>query len=148
MIIDSTALLEQATRDIVASVFQSAGQCCSALRLLVVQQDIEKPLIDMLKGAAEELRTGNPAFTHTDIGPVIDAEAKALIDNHCAKLTHAGKLVFKGKVDADAGAGHFVPSHIFKLDNIPDLERKTYTLWKKHNVLCLGPSETELKKPA
>lgn len=85
MIVDSSALVEQAVQDIAASAFDSAGQRCSALRLLCVQSDCADRVVDMLKGAMQELRCGDPAELHTDIGPVIDAEAKAGIEQHIAK---------------------------------------------------------------
>ncbi len=85
MIVDSTALPEQAVRDILASSFQSAGQRCSALRCLYVQEDVAETITDMLFGAMEDLALGDPWHLATDIGPVIDAEAKAGIDAHIAR---------------------------------------------------------------
>ena len=82
MLVDSTALPEQAVRDILASSFQSAGQRCSALRCLYVQEDIAPHLLDMLAGAMDELVLGDPWHLTTDIGPVIDAEAQAGIRAH------------------------------------------------------------------
>src|SRR5690606_31600315 len=82
MIVDSTALPEQAVRDIVASSFRSAGQRCSALRCLYVQEDIAPHLIAMIKGAMDELRIGDPWRLATDVGPVIDAEAQANIEQY------------------------------------------------------------------
>src|SRR5690606_892620 len=76
MIVDSTALPEQAVRDILASAFQSAGQRCSALRILYVQKDVEKKMLEMLEGAAKALVVGDPWSIVTDVGPVIDDEAR------------------------------------------------------------------------
>lgn len=84
MIVDSTALPEQAVRDILASTFQSAGQRCSALRVLYVQKDVEMKVTAMLKGALATLAVGDPADPATDVGPLIDAEAQAAIGGYAA----------------------------------------------------------------
>src|SRR3546814_15030755 len=76
MIVDSTALPEQVARDAVASAFQSAGQRCSALRLLCVQEDVAEGMIEMVAGAMAELSVGDPAILSTDVGPIIDGEAR------------------------------------------------------------------------
>ena len=92
MIVDSTALPEQAVRDILAAAFQSAGQRCSALRLLYVQKDVEAKVVEMLKGAMEELKVGDPWSIATDVGPVIDDEARGLDLRLCGRRwrTRAG----------------------------------------------------------
>ena len=82
MIVDSSALTEQVVVDIVASAFDSAGQRCSALRLLCIQDDVAEHTLKMLRGAMAECRMGNPERLSTDVGPVIDAEAKANIERH------------------------------------------------------------------
>jgi RHH-type proline utilization regulon transcriptional repressor/proline dehydrogenase/delta 1-pyrroline-5-carboxylate dehydrogenase len=82
MIVDSSALTEQVVIDVVNSAFDSAGQRCSALRILCVQEDNAKTLVTMLKGAMQQLIMGNPFILKTDIGPVIDLEAKQTIDQH------------------------------------------------------------------
>ncbi|MAF49409.1 MAG: bifunctional proline dehydrogenase/L-glutamate gamma-semialdehyde dehydrogenase [Rhodospirillaceae bacterium] len=127
MIVDSTALPEQAVRDIVASAYQSAGQRCSALRILAVQEDIEGSLLAMLEGAAHELRIGDPWDPATDVGPVIDAEAKAVIEAHSARMTEAGRLLFQVPLpEAIAGQGTFVAPAAFRLDRLEDLEREIF----------------------
>ena len=83
MIVDSTALPEQAVRDILASAFQSAGQRCSALRILYVQKDVETKVLEMLEGAMKALDVGDPWQIATDVGPVIDDEARAAIRAYC-----------------------------------------------------------------
>ncbi|MFT6657546.1 bifunctional proline dehydrogenase/L-glutamate gamma-semialdehyde dehydrogenase PutA [Maritalea sp.] len=123
MIVDSTALAEQAVRDIVASAFQSAGQRCSALRMLYVQQDIADNLLEMLYGAMETLKMGDPWDDATDVGPVIDAEAQSEILAYCAAQEKQGRLL--RKLDAPQ-KGYFVPPHIFKVDGIKDLEREVF----------------------
>jgi RHH-type proline utilization regulon transcriptional repressor/proline dehydrogenase/delta 1-pyrroline-5-carboxylate dehydrogenase len=93
MIVDSTALIDQAVNDVVASAFDSAGQRCSALRLLWLQADIADRFIAALKGAMAELRVGDPSLLATDIGPVIDAEAHARLERQVARLEREAKLV-------------------------------------------------------
>jgi RHH-type proline utilization regulon transcriptional repressor/proline dehydrogenase/delta 1-pyrroline-5-carboxylate dehydrogenase len=86
LIVDSSALPEQVVRDTVVSGFQSAGQRCSALRVLFVQQDIAPKLTEMLAGAMAELKVGDPALLSTDVGPVIDKDAKAMLESHAARM--------------------------------------------------------------
>ncbi|HEY5717250.1 MAG TPA: bifunctional proline dehydrogenase/L-glutamate gamma-semialdehyde dehydrogenase PutA, partial [Motiliproteus sp.] len=93
MIVDSTALPEQVVRDVLASSFQSAGQRCSALRMLYVQKDIADHLLEMLFGAMDGLQVGDPWLLSTDVGPVIDAKAKAGIEAHCAKFERQGRVL-------------------------------------------------------
>src|SRR5690606_39346021 len=93
MIVDSTALPEQAVRDIVASAFQSAGQRCSALRILYVQEDVEEKVLEMLKGAMATLKVGDPWHIATDVGPVIDEEARSGLLSYCAGMEAKGWLL-------------------------------------------------------
>ncbi len=126
MIVDSTALLEQATRDILASAFQSAGQRCSALRVLCVQVDVAEQLMEMLKGAMDELRIGDPANPANDIGPVIDEDARQIILTHCAEMERKGRVIHKLKLPSAAAGGTFVAPHLIKLDQISDLKREIF----------------------
>ncbi|KEO56404.1 bifunctional proline dehydrogenase/L-glutamate gamma-semialdehyde dehydrogenase PutA [Thioclava pacifica] len=123
MIVDSTALPEQATRDIIASAFQSAGQRCSALRCLYVQEDVADGLIAMIKGAMDELSLGDPWVLSTDVGPVIDAEAQADIAEYIAKAEAEGRVLHK--LDAPA-QGHFIAPTLIKVSGIADLEREVF----------------------
>jgi len=123
MIVDSTALPEQAVRDILASAFQSAGQRCSALRILYVQKDVEKKVLEMLKGALEALVVGDPWLISTDVGPLIDAEAQKGIGDYCAAMEAKGRLI--AKLDAPAG-GRFVAPHIFRVSGIEEMEREIF----------------------
>ena len=123
MIVDSSALPEQAVRDIVASAFQSAGQRCSALRMLYVQEDTADDLINMLKGAMDELGVGDPAQLSTDVGPVIDAEAKEALLRYCRRLEAKGKLIKKLDVPTN---GHYVPPHLLKVSGIEDLDQEQF----------------------
>ncbi|MFQ3230397.1 MAG: RHH-type proline utilization regulon transcriptional repressor/proline dehydrogenase [Reinekea sp.] len=126
MIVDSTALLEQAVRDIVASAFQSAGQRCSALRILCVQEEIEASLLEMLEGAANELVIGDPWHEATDVGPVIDEAAKHTIDTHCEQMTEKGRLLFKVQVPDELAGGSFVSPIAFKLNTLDELKQEIF----------------------
>ncbi len=121
MVVDSTALHEQAVRDVLTSAFQSAGQRCSALRCLYVQEDVAREFREMLFGAMEELRLGDPWHLSTDIGPVIDAEAAEAIRAHIA--APPGRVV--KTVDAPA-EGHFVAPTVIEVDGISALEREVF----------------------
>jgi RHH-type proline utilization regulon transcriptional repressor/proline dehydrogenase/delta 1-pyrroline-5-carboxylate dehydrogenase len=123
MIVDSSALPEQAVRDILASSFQSAGQRCSALRMLYVQADVADGVLEMLSGAMDELHIGDPWHLDTDVGPVIDQEAKARIDAHCEKLTAKGRLL--KRLDCPE-QGLFVPPTMFRLNGIEEMEEEIF----------------------
>ncbi|MEO9337906.1 bifunctional proline dehydrogenase/L-glutamate gamma-semialdehyde dehydrogenase PutA [Mesorhizobium sp. SB112] len=123
MIVDSTALPEQAVRDIIASSFQSAGQRCSALRMLYVQKDVEKKMLVMLEGAMKALVIGDPLKLSTDVGPVIDDEAQASIRDYCADMEAKGRLM--AKLDAPAD-GRFVAPHVLRVSGIGEMEREVF----------------------
>ncbi len=123
MIVDSTALPEQVVRDVLASAFQSAGQRCSALRMLYVQKDIADHLLKMLFGAMDELRVANPWPLATDVGPVIDTAAKQKIDAHIAKFKQIGRVLKTVKVPEN---GLFVPPTVIQLNGIEELEEEIF----------------------
>src|SRR5690606_7085566 len=123
MIVDSTALPEQAVRDILASAFQSAGQRCSALRILYVQKDVEAKILDMLKGAMAELRLGDPWQIATDVGPVIDDEAQKALADYCSAMDADGRLV--AKLDTPSN-GRFVAPHIIRVVGIGEMKREMF----------------------
>ncbi|MCA0993984.1 bifunctional proline dehydrogenase/L-glutamate gamma-semialdehyde dehydrogenase PutA [Alloyangia pacifica] len=123
MIVDSTALPEQAVQAIVESAFQSAGQRCSALRCLYVQEDIAPHFIEMLKGAMDALNPADPWHLSTDLGPVIDAEAQDGIDAHVQAARADGRLIKQISVP---GTGYFVPPTLIKVKGIDDLEREIF----------------------
>jgi RHH-type proline utilization regulon transcriptional repressor/proline dehydrogenase/delta 1-pyrroline-5-carboxylate dehydrogenase len=123
MIVDSTALPEQAVRDILTSSFQSAGQRCSALRMLYVQKDVAGRTLRMLEGAMDELRLGDPWELSTDVGPVIDAEARADIEAYVARQAEAGRLLKRLRAPAE---GEFVPPTLIRLEGIEELEREVF----------------------
>ena len=126
MIVDSTALPEQAVRDIVASAFQSAGQRCSALRVLLVQEEIESTLLEMLEGAAHELRIGHSWDPATDVGPVIDEDARATIAAHCEALDAKGRRLFQVPLPDEAGKGIYVSPAAYRLEAFEELEREIF----------------------
>jgi RHH-type proline utilization regulon transcriptional repressor/proline dehydrogenase/delta 1-pyrroline-5-carboxylate dehydrogenase len=127
MIVDATALPEQVTDDVVTSAFRSAGQRCSALRLLCVQDDVAAPMLDMLIGAARELKIGDPRKISTQVGPVIDAEAKHKLDRWIAEKEGAGALRFRSDRDtALPAAGTYVGPTVIELDRARDLKEEVF----------------------
>ncbi len=123
MIVDSTALPEQAVSDVLASAFQSAGQRCSALRVLYLQEDITEKFLTMLSGAMDELMVGNPLDFRTDIGPLIDESAKRKIDNHIEEARSEGRLI---KQVAAPDNGTFIAPALLKVAGISDLEEEIF----------------------
>ncbi|PID35844.1 MAG: bifunctional proline dehydrogenase/L-glutamate gamma-semialdehyde dehydrogenase [Rhodobacterales bacterium] len=123
MIVDSTALPEQAITAIVESAFQSAGQRCSALRCLYVQEDIAAPFTEMLTGAMDELALGDPWLLSTDCGPVIDEEARAGIAAHIDAARSEGRLLHSLSTPE---AGTFIVPSLIRIDGIGDLEREVF----------------------
>ena len=115
MLVDGTALNEQVCDDVVVSAFRSAGQRCSALRLLCVQEDVADSLLAMIKGAVETLHPGDPERITTHIGPVIDGGAKAQIMAQIETLGQHGRLVYAGEAPRQ---GSFVAPHLFEIDSI------------------------------
>ena len=123
MIVDSTALPEQVVRDVLASSFQSAGQRCSALRMLYVQKDIAGHLLEMLYGAMEELGIGDPWNLSTDVGPVIDEAARKKITDHCQAFESRGRLLKKLPVPEQ---GLFVSPAVLQVSGIEELEEEIF----------------------
>ncbi len=126
MIVDSSALPEQVARDVVMSAFQSAGQRCSALRVLFVQEDVADKMLKMICGAMEELNVGDPALLSTDIGPVIDDEAKDLLDKHIKRMRGEAKLLKQVRPGPSSGKGSFVGPVAFELDGLSRLKREVF----------------------
>jgi RHH-type transcriptional regulator, proline utilization regulon repressor / proline dehydrogenase / delta 1-pyrroline-5-carboxylate dehydrogenase len=122
MIADATALPEQVADDVVTSAFRSAGQRCSALRLLCVQDDVADRMIEMIAGAARELAIGDPRDPAVHVGPVIDAEARQKLDAHIAKMKTQARVHFAGI----APAGNFVAPHIFELRDASELQEEIF----------------------
>ncbi|MFD2189272.1 bifunctional proline dehydrogenase/L-glutamate gamma-semialdehyde dehydrogenase PutA [Pistricoccus aurantiacus] len=127
MIVDSTALPEQVVVDVIQSAFQSAGQRCSALRVLYLQEDVADRIIAILKGAMAELRVGDPRELGTDVGPVIDAEAKENLDAHIETLKKADRLIAQTSLDPTLTSdGTFVAPTAFAIDSISDLKHEQF----------------------
>ena len=128
MIVDSSALVEQVVGDAVASAFDSAGQRCSALRVLCVQEEAADRVVEMLQGAMGELRMGNPGALRVDVGPVIDSEARAVIAAHIDALRASGHRVFQQcRSDAEELThGTFVPPTLIELNHIGELQREVF----------------------
>jgi RHH-type transcriptional regulator, proline utilization regulon repressor / proline dehydrogenase / delta 1-pyrroline-5-carboxylate dehydrogenase len=127
MIVDATALPEQVCDDVLASSFRSAGQRCSALRLLCLQEDIAEPVLAMIAGAARELSLGDPRLIGTHVGPVIDAEAKTKLDDWLAEQERAGRVRFRwGDNSALPTTGTYVAPAIVELDRAGALDREIF----------------------
>ena len=129
MIVDSSALAEQVVADVMASAFDSAGQRCSALRLLCLQEDCAERTLEMLQGAMAQSRIGNPAQLAVDVGPVIDAQAQGGIESHIAAMQAKGRKVLRSARQHDAAAlaeGTFVLPTLIELDSIAELEREIF----------------------
>ena len=129
MIVDSSALAEQVVADATVSAFDSAGQRCSALRVLCLQDDVADRVLEMLRGAMEELALGNPEKLAVDVGPVIDEAARGMLDGYIAKMRERGFKVHQvpGHADAKAASGGtFVPPTLIEIGRIQDLEREVF----------------------
>jgi len=127
MIVDSTALHEQVVRDVVQSAFNSAGQRCSALRILLLQDDVADPILTMLKGAMAELNVGDPRELSTDIGPVIDGQAQAHLENHIHLMKKKSKLLYQTEISEDIKKqGNFVAPTAFEIDSLSILTEEVF----------------------
>ena len=126
MIVDSSALPEQVVRDVLISSFQSAGQRCSALRVMFVQEDIAEKLTEMLAGAMAELKVGDPALLATDVGPVIDLDAKKMLTEHAARMKREAELIYEVPLGPEHAHGHFFAPVAFRIDGLPRLEREVF----------------------
>lgn len=125
MIVDSSALLEQTVDDVVSSAFQSAGQRCSALRILCIQEDIADEFVNLLKGAIEVLKVGDPINMETDIGPVVDPAAKAMILEHIRQLDRNAQKVGEASIPQNSD-GHFIAPAAYELDSFSELDREIF----------------------
>jgi RHH-type proline utilization regulon transcriptional repressor/proline dehydrogenase/delta 1-pyrroline-5-carboxylate dehydrogenase len=123
MIVDATALSEQVADDVILSAFRSAGQRCSALRLLFLQEDIADNMTTMIEGAARELKLGDPSLANTDVGPIIDEKQKAMLDAHIVEMRKTQKVRYAGK--APDGGTFFAP-HIVELDKSAALTKEVF----------------------
>ena len=126
LIVDSTALIEQAVQDVIDSGFQSAGQRCSACRLVCVQDDIADDFIKMLSGAMKELTVGDPALLETDIGPVIDGLAQKNISEYISEMTTRFKTIGIANPFEQASNGYFIPPIAFEINTVSDLTKEIF----------------------
>jgi RHH-type proline utilization regulon transcriptional repressor/proline dehydrogenase/delta 1-pyrroline-5-carboxylate dehydrogenase len=126
MIVDSSALPEQVTRDVISSAFQSAGQRCSALRVLFLQDDVADGMIEMIAGAMQALTVGDPRDLRTDVGPVIDEAAKKALDDHIAWLDKNARKICRLEAPKDAAHGYFVPPAFYEIQSLSQLNRENF----------------------
>lgn len=126
LIVDSTALLEQVVTDAVMSAFDSAGQRCSALRVMMVHESIADELLDMLVGAMKALQVGDPRMLATDIGPVIDDEAKNMLQQHIARMQREAKILYQCTLENSNAQGTFVPPTLVELDSLEQLQDEVF----------------------
>lgn len=126
MVVDSSALPEQVVRDVIASAFDSAGQRCSALRILCLQEEVADEMLEMLRGALAELRVGATDRLSVDVGPVITAEARDNILSHIEAMREKGHRVEQVDLAGETEHGTFVPPTIIEIDDIDQLEREVF----------------------
>ena len=123
---DSSSLPEQLVKDAISSAFTSAGQRCSAARVLFVQDDIADKVMHMLAGAMAELKVGDPGLLSTDVGPVIDADALKLLEDHAAKMTAGAKLIATAATDDSVAHGTFFAPRAWELQSLSQLTRENF----------------------
>lgn len=132
MIVDSSALAEQVVRDVLSSAFDSAGQRCSALRVLCLQADVADAVLDMLKGAMQELQLGDPMHLHTDVGPLIDSQAQEAVQQHIDAMAARGRRVHQlcrgGETARQKAAeqGTYVAPTLIEIDALSELQREVF----------------------
>jgi RHH-type proline utilization regulon transcriptional repressor/proline dehydrogenase/delta 1-pyrroline-5-carboxylate dehydrogenase len=126
MIVDSSALPEQVTRDVVSSAFQSTGQRCSALRVLFVQEDVADQMIAMIAGAMRALKIGDPGRLPTDVGPVIDGDAKRLLDEHIEWLDKNAKQICRLPLPNESAHGSFAAPAFYEIKSLSQLNRENF----------------------
>ena len=126
MIVDSSALPEQVTRDVISSAFQSAGQRCSALRVLFVQDDVADSMLDMIAGAMEALTVGDPGDVDTDVGPVIDDGARAALQAHLDELKSMGRLLAEIELPESTAHGYFLKPSMYEIKSLKELDREHF----------------------
>ena len=126
MIVDSSALPEQVTRDVISSAFQSAGQRCSACRVVFIQEDVADGMIRMIAGAMNALKVGDPADLATDVGPVIDEDARRALDDHVTWLEMNAKRICRLTLPDEAASGTFVAPALYEIKKLRDLNRENF----------------------
>ncbi len=126
MIVDSSALPDQIVVDAIQSAFNSAGQRCSALRVMFVQEDVTPRVLELLAGAMNELKVGDPSLLSTDVGPVIDDEARKKLIDHVERMNHAGDLIARTPVPDELTNGSFFAPHAFQIPDLSVLQREIF----------------------
>jgi RHH-type proline utilization regulon transcriptional repressor/proline dehydrogenase/delta 1-pyrroline-5-carboxylate dehydrogenase len=126
MIVDSSALPEQVTRDVISSAFQSTGQRCSALRVLFVQDDVADHVIAMIAGAMQALTVGDPRDIATDVGPVIDEGAKRLLDDHLDWLESNARRICRLQLPDETALGSFTAPAMYEIESLSQLNRENF----------------------
>src|SRR6185437_2680165 len=126
MIVDSTALPEQVCRDVLGSAFDSAGQRCSALRVLYLQDDVADKMIDIILGATDELKLGDPMLLETDIGPVIDEEARSNLEKHAARMSSEAEPLRQLPLGPEHENGVFFAPRVFEIEDLSHLKREVF----------------------
>ena len=126
MLVDSSALPEQVVADVLLSAFRSAGQRCSALRVLCLQDTIAERVLEMLGGAMLELRIGDPGLLATDIGPVIDDAARERLTRHAERMQREARLIQRVPLDPALAAGCFFAPHAFEIATLEQLEGEVF----------------------
>ncbi|RFF26827.1 MULTISPECIES: bifunctional proline dehydrogenase/L-glutamate gamma-semialdehyde dehydrogenase PutA [unclassified Wenzhouxiangella] len=126
MVVDSSALPEQVVADVIHSAFLSAGQRCSALRVLYVQSDVADRMLEMLSGAMQEIAVGDPGLLETDIGPIIDEAQLEMLNEHAERMDREAKLIAKTPLRDDLPPGHWFAPRAYEIDGIDRLEREIF----------------------
>jgi RHH-type proline utilization regulon transcriptional repressor/proline dehydrogenase/delta 1-pyrroline-5-carboxylate dehydrogenase len=126
MLVDSSALPEQVVADVIASAFNSAGQRCSALRILCLQNEIAPRVIELLSGATAQLELGDPARLATDVGPVIDREALEMLEAHAAKMDREAKLLCKARLPGHLQGGMFFAPRAYEIASLDAIDREVF----------------------
>ena len=126
MLVDATALPEQVVDDVITSAFQSAGQRCSALRVMYLQEDIADAVIDMLGGAMGELRIGDPAHLATDVGPVIDLDARQMLERHEQRMNREAALLARCELGIEHKDGYFVAPQVYEIKQLSQLPQEVF----------------------
>src|SRR6202035_5843194 len=126
MVVDSSALAEQVVVDVLSSAFDSAGQRCSALRILCLQDDVADRMLTMLKGAMAELEVGDPRKLSVDVRPVITAEARDTIRTHIENMRGRGHKATQTSLGESAARGPFVPPPLIEVSKMADVEREVF----------------------
>jgi len=121
MIVDSSALPEQVVKDVVASAFDSAGQRCSALRVLYIQEDIKETIVELLVGYMKELGVASPCHWHSDVGPVITHRAQVELNTHIERFRHKGRVIYQTPLATHCSNGHFVSPTVIEIEHINEL---------------------------